>query len=106
VRGGATVDPGVLCVCLTRARAADHACALWRKLAHPGWLYLSENYLCFYAYVLGAETKLLVELKDIRLLSKEQVAGLAKSVRIATIDGKEVCRREVQTPPLRVRPDT
>ena len=72
--------------------SADHACALWRKFAHQGWLYISENFLCFYSYLLGVEIKLLVELKDIRSLTKEKVAGglLANSIRIATIDGKEV----------------
>ena len=70
---------------------ADHACALWRKFAHQGWLYLSENYLCFYSYLLGVETKLFVELKDIKTLSKEKVAGglLSNSIRITTVDGRE-----------------
>jgi hypothetical protein len=35
-----------------------------------GWLYVSENYLGFYAYVLGVETRVFIELKDILELKK------------------------------------
>ena len=71
--------------------AADYACALLHKFAHQGWLYISENFLCFYSYLLGVETKLLVELKDIKSLTKEKVASLSSAIRITTVDGKEVC---------------
>ncbi|RUP44863.1 hypothetical protein BC936DRAFT_148927 [Jimgerdemannia flammicorona] len=37
-----------------------------------GWLYISENYLAFYSFLLGIETKLLIELKDIQDLRKEK----------------------------------
>jgi hypothetical protein len=35
-------------------------------------MYLSENYLCFYSYVLGAENKVFIELKDIVGITKEK----------------------------------
>ncbi|KAI0218342.1 GTPase activating protein (GAP) [Massospora cicadina] len=34
-------------------------------MLYQGWAYLSENHLCFYSYMLGAEMKLQLELRDI-----------------------------------------
>ena len=70
----------------------DFACALWKKFAHQGWLYVSENFLCFYSFILGSETKLVIEIKDIKSLSKEKTMGgmMANAIRIVTIDDNEV----------------
>lgn len=35
-------------------------------------MYISENYVAFYSYLLGYETKLLVELKDVQDIRKER----------------------------------
>jgi hypothetical protein len=54
-------------------------------------MYISENYLCFYSFVLGTETKVLVELKDIGDLKKEKSKRgvFADAIYIKTKNQKE-----------------
>ncbi|GAA5803129.1 hypothetical protein HPULCUR_008604 [Helicostylum pulchrum] len=55
-----------------------------------GWLYMSENYIGFHSFLLGAETKVLIELKDIQELKKERSKGIFDdSLRIVTKDKEE-----------------
>ncbi|GAB5586532.1 GTPase activating protein (GAP) [Umbelopsis nana] len=56
-----------------------------------GWLYISENYLGFYSFLLGVETKVLVELKDIQDMKKEKSKRnmFSDSLLIVTKDKKE-----------------
>ncbi|CAO3648391.1 unnamed protein product [Mucor hiemalis] len=42
------------------------------RFTSQGWLYISENYLAFYSFLLGYETKLLIELKDVQDIKKEK----------------------------------
>ncbi|KAJ3297468.1 hypothetical protein HDU79_003549 [Rhizoclosmatium sp. JEL0117] len=49
-----------------------YSCAYHKKLINQGWLYLSLSYLCFYSFVLGVETKIVIELKDIEELHKDK----------------------------------
>ncbi|KAI9311929.1 hypothetical protein BX666DRAFT_876693 [Dichotomocladium elegans] len=50
-----------------------YSCAYYTKrMTTQGWLYLSENYIAFYSYLLGYETKLLLELKSIQDIRKEK----------------------------------
>ncbi|RGB22711.1 hypothetical protein C1646_42349 [Rhizophagus diaphanus] len=60
-----------------------------------GWMYISENYLCFYAFMLGHETKIFIELKDIQDLLKERSKRgmVADSIKVITKDGQEVCNQ-------------
>ncbi|KAI8362750.1 hypothetical protein BD560DRAFT_178182 [Blakeslea trispora] len=44
--------------------------------SRQGWLYISENYLGFYSYILGFELKILIELKDIKDIIKEPARKL------------------------------
>ena len=55
-------------------------------------MYISENYLCFYSFLLGIETKLLIELKDIRDLVKEKSKRgmISDSIKVITKAGQEV----------------
>lgn len=57
----------------------------------PGWLYLSEHYLGYYSYVLGQETKILLELKEITEIRKERSKRnlLQDSIFVSTADTKE-----------------
>ena len=51
----------------------DYSCAYYtNRFTSQGWLYISENYVAFYSYLLGYETKLLVELKAIQDIRKEK----------------------------------
>ncbi|CAO3670069.1 unnamed protein product [Umbelopsis ramanniana] len=56
-----------------------------------GWLYISENYLGFYSFLLGVETKVLVELKDIQDMKKEKSKRnmFSDSLLIVTKDKQE-----------------
>ncbi|KAI9327546.1 rab-GTPase-TBC domain-containing protein [Obelidium mucronatum] len=49
-----------------------YSCAYHKKLINQGWLYLSLSYLCFYSFVLGVETRIVIELKDIEELHKDK----------------------------------
>ncbi|OBZ89536.1 hypothetical protein A0J61_02414 [Choanephora cucurbitarum] len=50
-----------------------------------GWIYISENYLGFHSFLLGAETKTLIELKDIEDIKKERSKGIFDdSLRLTT----------------------
>ncbi|KAI7906001.1 rab-GTPase-TBC domain-containing protein [Cokeromyces recurvatus] len=58
--------------------------------ARQGWLYISENYIGFHAFLLGTETKILIELKDIQEMKKERSKGIFDdSLRIITKDKEE-----------------
>ncbi|KAI8085278.1 rab-GTPase-TBC domain-containing protein [Thamnidium elegans] len=59
--------------------------------SRQGWVYISENYLAFYSYLLGFELKVLIELKDIKDIFKEPVRKLFRhSMRVTTKDNQEV----------------
>ncbi|KAJ3281820.1 hypothetical protein HK104_011257, partial [Borealophlyctis nickersoniae] len=49
-----------------------YSCAYHKKLLNQGWMYISVSYLCFYCFVFGVETKVVIELKDIEQLSKDK----------------------------------
>lgn len=66
----------------------DYTCAL-NKLTNQGWMYISTNYVCFYAFVLGVETKVAIEIKEIKQLTKYS-KNLIAFIRILTTDGVEV----------------
>ncbi|KAJ3052498.1 hypothetical protein HK097_006137, partial [Rhizophlyctis rosea] len=63
-----------------------YSCAYHKKLLNQGWMYLSVSYLCFYSFVLGTETKVVIELKDIEELSKEKSKRgvFSDAIRIVT----------------------
>jgi hypothetical protein len=49
-----------------------YSCAYHRKLLNQGWLYISMSYCCFYSSVLGIETKVVIEYKQITEMTKEK----------------------------------
>jgi uncharacterized protein Smg (DUF494 family) len=54
-------------------------------------MYISENYLGFYSYLIGFELKILIELKDIKDIIKEPIRKLFRhSMRIVTKENQEV----------------
>ncbi|KAL0080965.1 hypothetical protein J3Q64DRAFT_1758223 [Phycomyces blakesleeanus] len=57
-----------------------------------GWLYISENYLGFYSFLLGIEAKTLIELKEIQDIAKEKTkrSMFGDSLKIITKDKVEV----------------
>ncbi|CAO3614635.1 unnamed protein product [Mucor fragilis] len=58
--------------------------------SRQGWLYMSENYIGFHSYILGVETKELIELKEIQEIKKEKSKGIFDdSLRLITKDKQE-----------------
>lgn len=63
----------------------------WKsRLPRQGWLYLSINHMCFYAYILARETKLIIRWADITELSKTNSILFPDSIRVVTRENKEV----------------
>lgn len=62
------------------------------RFTSQGWLYISENYLAFYSFLLGYETKLLIELKDIQDIKKERSKRgvFSDAIKISMKDKSEV----------------
>ncbi|ORX45517.1 TBC-domain-containing protein [Hesseltinella vesiculosa] len=59
--------------------------------SRQGWFYISENYIGFHSFLLGVETKLLLELKDVQDIQKEKSkrSVFPDTIRITTKDSKE-----------------
>lgn len=53
---------------------ADYSCALQRDILVHGRLYVSQNYLCFYANIFRWETCLCIKWKDVESITKEKTA--------------------------------
>ncbi|KAJ3364234.1 hypothetical protein HDU91_002667, partial [Kappamyces sp. JEL0680] len=58
--------------CKEPALTPDYSCSYHRTLLNQGWLYISMSYCCFYSSVLGTETKVVIEFKQVVELSKEK----------------------------------
>ncbi|TPX48227.1 hypothetical protein SeMB42_g03081 [Synchytrium endobioticum] len=68
-----------------------YSCAYHKKLINQGWMYISLSYLCFYSFVLGVETKVTIELKDIEELQRDKSKRgvFSDAVRIVTKNKQE-----------------
>ncbi|CAG9858589.1 unnamed protein product [Phyllotreta striolata] len=52
----------------------DYACALQKEILHQGRIYVTQNYLCFYANIFGWERNLTLKWKDVASITKEKTA--------------------------------
>ena len=68
------------------------ACSLGGGFFNQGWMYISEHYLAFYSFVMGVETKVLVELRNISEIRKERSKKnlVPDTIVVVTSDGKEL----------------
>ncbi|XP_029039760.1 TBC1 domain family member 9 isoform X2 [Osmia bicornis bicornis] len=67
-----------------------YSCSYWKsRFPRQGWLYLSVHHMCFYAYILARETKLIIRWVDITELSKTNSILFPDSIRVVTRDNKE-----------------
>lgn len=64
-------------------------------MPRQGWLYLTVHHLCFYAYILGRETRLVIRWTDVTALDKTNSLLFPDSIRVATRE------KEVQHPCFR-----
>ncbi|XP_049820318.1 protein Aster-B-like isoform X3 [Aethina tumida] len=52
----------------------DYSCALQKEILVHGRLYVTQNYLCFYANIFGWETNVSMKWKEVTSISKEKTA--------------------------------
>jgi len=63
----------------------DYSCALHRDILVHGRLYLSQNWLCFYANIFGWETLVTIQWSEITAVTKEKTVKLIpNAIRIST----------------------
>ncbi|KYB25652.1 hypothetical protein TcasGA2_TC032528 [Tribolium castaneum] len=62
-----------------------YSCCYWKgKLPRQGWMYLSVHYCCFYAFILGLDTKVCIRWSDVIELSKKNSIVFPDSIKIVT----------------------
>ncbi|XP_015436745.1 PREDICTED: GRAM domain-containing protein 1B-like [Dufourea novaeangliae] len=67
----------------------DYSCALQREILVHGRLYVSQNYVCFYANIFSWETLVSLRWKDVTSITKEKTAiVIPNAISIATATDK------------------
>ncbi|KAJ1800709.1 GTPase activating protein (GAP) [Coemansia sp. RSA 2399] len=92
MRAAATTFRQTFDVGRTESLVTYYSCALQKNfMLNQGWLYLSENYFCFYSYIFGLEKKIMFQLRDIKDLAKAKSMGGARddSIEVVTKDGSK-----------------
>ncbi|GBM25485.1 GRAM domain-containing protein 1B [Araneus ventricosus] len=63
----------------------DYSCALQKDILVHGRLYVSQNYICFYANIFRWETFLLIRCRDVTSMTKEKTARvIPNAIQITT----------------------
>ncbi|MBN3307879.1 ZN609 protein, partial [Amia calva] len=63
-----------------------YSCALLRDILLQGRLYISKNWLCFYANLFGKDIKVAIPVVSVRLVKKHRTAGLVPNGLAITTD--------------------
>ncbi|KAF7667929.1 hypothetical protein LDENG_00041620 [Lucifuga dentata] len=63
-----------------------YSCALLRDILLQGRLYISRNWLCFYANLFGKDIKVAIPVFSVRLVKKHKTAGLVPNGLAITTD--------------------
>uniref|UniRef100_A0A1A8S863 GRAM domain containing 2 n=1 Tax=Nothobranchius rachovii TaxID=451742 RepID=A0A1A8S863_9TELE len=63
-----------------------YSCALLRDILLQGRLYISRNWLCFYANLFGKDIKVAIPVISVRLVKKHKTAGLVPNGLAITTD--------------------
>ncbi|KAL4622787.1 GRAM domain-containing protein 2-like isoform X3 [Arapaima gigas] len=63
-----------------------YSCALLRDILLQGRLYISRNWLCFYANLFGRDIKVAIPVVSVRLVKKHKTAGLVPNGLAITAD--------------------
>ncbi|XP_042181575.1 GRAM domain-containing protein 2A-like isoform X3 [Oncorhynchus tshawytscha] len=63
-----------------------YSCALLRDILLQGRLYISRNWLCFYANLFGKDIKVAIPVVSLRLVKKHRTAGLVPNGLAITVD--------------------
>ncbi|CAL8082933.1 unnamed protein product [Orchesella dallaii] len=59
-------------------------CYLIKPFPRQGWLYLSLNHMCFYSYIFGGETKIILRWTDVIGLEKTNTYVAPQSIHVST----------------------
>ncbi|GFS26919.1 GRAM domain-containing protein 1B [Elysia marginata] len=63
----------------------DYSCALQKDILVQGRMYISQNWICFYAKIFNWETNLMIPCKDITAITKEKTARvIPNAIQITT----------------------
>ncbi|KAJ2436929.1 GTPase activating protein (GAP), partial [Coemansia sp. RSA 2440] len=92
MRAATTTFRQTFSVSRTENLVTYYSCALSGSfMMHQGWLYLSENYFCFYAYMFGSEKKIMLQLRDIKDLTRARSMGGTRddAIEVTTRDGTQ-----------------
>lgn len=56
--------------CIDKLRPMlDYSCSFWKNhVPRQGWLYLSVNHMCFYSFLFGKETKIVIKWADVQVI--------------------------------------
>lgn len=72
-----------------RLHQSDYSCAVQRDILVHGRLYVSQNYLCFYANIFRWETCLSIRWKDVTAITKEKTAlVIPNAILVSTVGEK------------------
>ncbi|XP_057204330.1 GRAM domain-containing protein 2A isoform X2 [Triplophysa rosa] len=66
-----------------------YSCALLRDILLQGRLYISRNWLCFYANLFGKDIKVAIPVASVRLVKKHKTAGLVPNGLAITTDSSQ-----------------
>ncbi|KAK9504712.1 hypothetical protein O3M35_010981 [Rhynocoris fuscipes] len=66
---------------------SHYSCSYWKgKIPYQGWLYLSVQHMCFYAYILGKERKIIIRWSDVTNLQRSNNILFPESIVVSTRD--------------------
>lgn len=66
--------------------STDYSCALQKDILVHGRLYVSQNFLCFYANIFRWETSLSIKWKDVTSITKEKTARVIPNAILVCTD--------------------
>ncbi|GAB6027433.1 hypothetical protein CHUAL_001696 [Chamberlinius hualienensis] len=67
----------------------DYSCAMQKDILVQGRLYISQNFICFYANIFRWETCLIIKCKDITSMTKEKTAlVIPNAIQVCTTNEK------------------
>ncbi|XP_021923999.1 GRAM domain-containing protein 1B-like isoform X2 [Zootermopsis nevadensis] len=68
----------------------DYSCALQKDILVHGRLYVSQNYLCFYANIFRWETSVSLRWKDVTAITKEKTALVIPNAILVCTEGEKL----------------
>ncbi|KAJ8049699.1 TBC1 domain family member 9 [Holothuria leucospilota] len=64
-----------------------YSCSYWKgKVPRQGWMYLSVNHCCFYSFMLGTESRLVIRWIEATRLERSNTVLFPESIRVSTRD--------------------